>query len=185
VGANATSGDFFTAWRHGRNFVTNGPMLFLAADSGEPGDTIALPAAGGKVHVHAEALSSFPLRSLTVVTNGRPVASTADGKLDIVLDLKEGSWIAAVATADEPASDVELERYRQQSRLGGELPTRLHFAHTSPIYVTVSGKGARVPSSIDEARRMLKAFEEFAAKTAAPEFRVEILDAIAAARSKL
>jgi hypothetical protein len=185
VKTDATARDFLAAWRAGRNFVTNGPMLFLNADGREPGDSIALPAAGGKVRVHAEALSSMPLRTLAIVVNGRRVASDAEGKLDAQIEVKEGSWIAAVAALDEPGADADLERYRQESRLGGEAPTRLHFAHTSPIYVTVGGAGARVAASIEEARRMLDAFEAFARKTAAPEFQTEILQALAAARAKL
>ena len=185
LGADATVREFLAAWRAGRNFVTNGPMLFLRANDAEPGDTIALPAAGGKVRVRAEALSSDPLRTLAIMVNGRTMATGSNGTVEAELDLKEGAWIAAVATAEEPGADTDLERYRQPSRLGGEAPTRLHFAHTSPIYVTVGGVGARVASSVAEAGRMLDAFEAFARKTAAPEFQDEIIQAVATARRKL
>ena len=76
-------------------------------------------------------------------------------------------------------------RYRERNRNGGEEPSRLRFAHTSPIYVTVGGRGARVEASIAEARALLDAFEKFARETAAPEFRNEIMDAVATARTKL
>jgi lysophospholipase L1-like esterase len=185
VPEGATAREFLEAWRAGRNFVTNGPMVFLTANGSEPGDTIALPASGGKLHVRVEALARFPLRSVRIVVNGRAVASSPGGGLEADVDLKEGAWIAAVATAEEPMSDADRGRYRQTSRLGGEEPTGLHFGHTSPIYVTVGGAGARVEGSVREASRLLDAFAGFAQKTAAPEFRSEIADAIAAARTRL
>lgn len=187
VDGNATVREFLEAWRQGRNFVTNGPMLFLTADGRhEPGDTIKFPSTGGAVQVRVQARSDQPLRSLAIVVNGRTIATTARGELEARIPVTEGAWIAAVATAeDRSISAAELARYAQQSPLGGEAPTRLRFAHTSPIYVTVGGEGARVDAAIDEARRMLDAFEVFARKTAAPEFQPEILQAVAAARKRL
>lgn len=187
VGADATVRDFLASWRQGRNFVTNGPMLFLTADDRhEPGDTIELPATGGEVRVRVQALSDQPLRSLAIIVNGQTIATTGHGELEARVPIKEGSWIVAIATAeDRSISDADLARYALPNRLGGEMPTRLRFAHTSPIYVTVGGKGARVDAAIGEARRMLDAFEDFARKTAAPEFQQEILHAIAAARQRL
>ncbi|MDI1250589.1 MAG: CehA/McbA family metallohydrolase [Lacunisphaera sp.] len=187
VDGNATVREFLEAWRQGRNFVTNGPMLFLTADGRhEPGDTIKFPKSGGAVQVRVQVQFDQPLRSLAIVVNGKTIATTAQGELEVRVPVTEGSWIAAVATAeDHTISDAELARYAQQSPLGGETPTRLRFAHTSPIYVTVGGGGARVEAAIDEARRMLDAFEVFARKTAAPEFQPEILQAVADARKRL
>ena len=185
VPEGATAREFLEAWRGGRNFVTNGPMVFLRANGSEPGDTIALPASGGKLHVHVEALAHFPLQSVRIVLNGRVVATSPGSVLETDLDLKEGAWIAAVATAEAPMSDADRTRYRETSRLGGEEPTGLHFGHTSPIYVTVGGAGARVEGSVREASRLLDAFAAFAQRTAAPEFRNEIADAIAVARTRL
>ncbi len=189
VGPDATVRDFLEAWRRGRNFVTNGPMLFLTADTThEPGDTLSLPAAGGEVRVRAEALSDQPLRSLTIVVNGRSLAQAAAGAgvVETTVRLTAGAWIAACATAeDQSISEEELGRFREESRLGGEAPSRLQFAHTSPIYVDVGGAGAHVPSSVAEARRMLDAFADFVHENAAPEFQAEMSSAIARARERL
>lgn len=187
VGPQATVREFLENWRRGRNFITNGPMLFLTAGDGrEPGDTIEFPPSGGEVRVRAQAMSDQPLRSLVIVVNGRIAASTERGELEATLPIKEGSWIAALATAGETSlAAAELARYAQQSRLRGEAPTRLHFAHTSPIYVTVGGRGARVEAAIEEAHHLLDAFEVFARQTAAPEYQPEILDAVAGARQRL
>jgi len=105
----------------------------------------------------------------------------------VSLQIKEGTWIAARSTAeDRLLSDEELSRYQDKSDgLGGEYPCRLRFAHTSPIYVTVGGVGAAVPSSIDEARRMLEAFERYAVANASERDQREITDALRVARTKL
>ena len=64
-------------------------------------------------------------------------------------------------------------------------PCRLQFGHTSPVYVTVGGADAAIPTSLSEASRMLDAFERFALKTAAEQYRSEILEAQRMAREKL
>jgi hypothetical protein len=55
-------------------------------------------------------------------------------------------------------------------------PTRLRFAHTSPVYVTVVGKGPRVESSVEEARKMLAGFKRFARRQADEKYLAEILE---------
>lgn len=185
VPAGATPREFLAAWRRGRNFVTNGPMLLLTANGAEPGDTVALPGGGGKVHLRAEALSPTPLRDVRIVVNGEIVARGTSSVLEADITIERGAWIAAMATTDDGTPAAVLARYRQSSRLGGEEPTALRFAHTSPVYVTVAGRGARVERSVKEAETMLDAFEGFARRTAAPEHREEILTALAAARARL
>lgn len=187
AGPQASVRDFLRAWGQGRNFVTNGPMLFLSADgSREPGDTIAFASGGGAIHVRVEADSEQLLRSIAIIVNGRVVATGSGPTLDATVPIAEGSWIAATAEAeDRLLPDAALARYAQASRLGGEQPSRLRFAHTSPIYVTVGGAGARVARSVAEVRRLLAAFAVFARRTAAPPYQAEIIAAIAEARRRL
>ena len=133
VGESALIADFYEAWRRGRNFVTNGPMVFLTANgSSEPGDTIALPKSGGAVEVRATAFSDQPLRSLELVANGEVVASGVSA-VERRLPVRESTWIAARATAEDGfLSDEELGRYHTESGRGGERPTRLRYGHTGP-----------------------------------------------------
>jgi hypothetical protein len=186
AGRGASIGEFREAWRRGRNFVTNGPMIFLTAQaSHEPGDSIALPARGGTVDVRAEAVCDQPLRSLEIVLNGEVVASGISG-IEARVKLMRGSWIAARAAAEDRfLDDDELAVYHSESGRGGEKPTRLRFAHTSPVYVTCGGAGARVERSITEAHRMLDGFERFARAAAREPYRAEIAEALATARSNL
>jgi len=185
AGPSPTIAEFYQAWRSGRNFVTNGPTIFLTANgSREPGDTLALPAGGGPVDVKATAICDQPLRSLELVVNGE-VAAQGVSAVERRIELRESAWIAARATAEDGfLTDTELARYRSESGRGGERPTRLRFGHTSPIYAAVAGSAVRVPQSVAEAHRMLDGFEKFA-RAAAEQWRPEILSALAAARDKL
>jgi hypothetical protein len=189
VRKDASIEDFYRAWAEGRNFVTNGPVLFLEAESGEkPGDTIALPEGGGKVRVQVTALSDLPVRSLELVVNGEVAFESESltknsGLMGAAWDIKQGSWIAARCTAiDNLLTDEELATYANGER---EQPSRLRYAHTSPIYVSVGGKGAAVQSSIEEGFRMLDQFEVFARKTASKEHLQPILEATRKARTVL
>ena len=182
AGPNPTLSEFLEAWREGRNFVTNGPMIFLRTNKDQrPGDTIALPSKGGTVSFQVTAYSEQPLRSLESVANGKVVGKANIGpkqheaKLSLSLAIEEGTWIAARCTEeDQLPSDEQLRRYSRGGSLPEE-PCRLRFAHTSPIYVTVRGNRTHVTSSVKEAQEMLESFERFARKTAADGYLDEIL----------
>jgi hypothetical protein len=166
-------------------------MLFLRVNKKqEPGDTIALTSSGETALIEAEAIADQPITSLQVIINGQAVeaAPKIDGKtarLSVRVPVTAGSWIAARCTEeDRLLTDAELNAYT----LGGqqnEEPTRLRYAHTSPVCVTVEGKGPRVAASIAEAEKMLEAFERFASQGAAEEYRADILAAITKARQVL
>jgi len=185
AGDNPDLAGFLAAWREGRNFVTNGPMILLGTmDDKRPGDTIDLPPEGGKVTFRVEAHSDQPLRTVEIVANGKVKArarlgdAQRESMLTFSLDVAEGTWVAARCTdEDQLLSDEELSRYVQGT--GGTFPcepTRLRFAHTSPVYVTVGSKMPRVEASVEEARKMLAAFKRFARKQADAKYLSEILD---------
>jgi len=192
--SNSTLNEFNATWKAGKNFVTNGPMLFLTTRDGQrPGDTIKLPSEGGTVRFDVEALADQRIFGVELIVNGKVAASLAvdnprhvKGMAEI--EIKNGSWIAARCTArDGLLTDKELAVYRQ-----GDVreqycirPSRLRFAHTSPIYVTVGGQGTAVRKSIDEGLQMLDRFEVFARATAGPKYRSSILAAVQQARRKL
>jgi len=191
AGENPDLPAFWAAWRAGRNFVTNGPMLFLQVDGRQPGDEIALAGSPVELTIRAQALSEQPLTSLEIVINGSVVARADDIKGDraeVVTRwwVSEPCWIAARCTErDDWLSDSELAAGHAY---GGRLPCRpcrLRFAHTSPAYVTVNGRGVRVPAAVAEASRMLDAFETFARNQAAPAYLEEITAALADARRRL
>src|SRR5262249_39370322 len=123
-----------------------------------------------------------------LVVNGIVTASfPADGKRSVkgsaVVDVARGSWIAARCTArDDLLTDEELAAYANGDK---QQPSRLRFAHTSPLYVTVGGKRTAARASLEEGRRLIDRFEAFARKTAAPQYQTGMTDAIAQARKTL
>ncbi len=194
VAPDASLVDFYDAWKAGRNFVTNGPMLLLRAESGnQPGDTIELPKKGGSIKVHVEVFSDQPLTAVEMVVNGEVVSEidTDDAKhitRSIELQIVEGSWIAARCTArDDLLNDDELAEYKDSSGKKGlrVAPSRLRFAHTSPIYVTVGSKRVAVQHSIQEGLQMLDRFEIFAQETSDARYQVSLTEAIENARRHL
>jgi hypothetical protein len=189
VEPDATIAEFYDAWKAGRNFVTNGPMIFLeAADARHPGDTIDLPATGGELNVKVKALADQPLKTIELIQNGKVVhafqpQSDSAGQSETSIQVAEGCWIAARCVAyDQLLSDQELATYANGE---SEQPSRLRYAHTSPIYVTVDGKGAAVQASIDEGHRMLDQFEILTRRECDKDYLEPTLAAIETARQRL
>ncbi|MFC1737043.1 CehA/McbA family metallohydrolase [Candidatus Hydrogenedentota bacterium] len=196
---SATLLEFLDEWRKGRNFVTNGPMIFLAVDGKyRPGDEIDFGEQGKSVNVKVTALSDQPLSSLEIIVNGEVKGSARIGEncpsaeLDLDIKIEEGSWIAARATDDDQTlTEEEIQSYIRSVK-GKASPenarkglTSLRYGHTSPVYVRIGGKGARVQQSVNEARNMLNAFEPFARKNAREKYLAGILEALEEARTKL
>jgi hypothetical protein len=175
-------------WKAGRNFVTNGPMLFFSSGEGlEPGDSLLFD---GKLEktFRVKAISDSPLDLIEIVVNGNVVRSFQAGGVtnyseEVTLVLDESSWVCARCTdRDILLDDEELEAYRGPRITLYQDPNRLRFAHTSPIYFIKGGVGIAVEASIREGLAMLEKFREFAGEKAAPEFRDEILEATDRAR---
>lgn len=182
VDPSATLDQFNEAWKAGHNFVTNGPIIFLTGPGGEsPGDDIHLEGPIAELEFHVQVLSNQPLKVIEIVQNGEAVE-----KLDVVDDhrtehtfhipVQRGGWIAARATArDDLLSNSELQLYDNAPR---QRPSRLRFAHTSPIYLSVAGKPSGVCESLEEGLLMLDHLETFSRRHAAAnrqkDFKQEI-----------
>ena len=120
--------------KSGRSFVTNGPMPTLEVDGKGPGGACELPAAG-KVRITATVESYVPFTEVEVILNGK-VAARKDfdagaamgprlGRFDVELPIERSSWVALrVRGPDHP--------------LVFDGPA---WAHTSPVYVRVAGRG--------------------------------------------
>ena len=100
----------------GRNFVTNGPMLFLTVDGKPPGST--LPGATREVSVQVSASAAAPLEKVELIVDGAVAQSFQPGTkaftTAVKLKVQDGGWLAA--------------RCFEQNRL------TVRFAHTSPVY---------------------------------------------------
>jgi hypothetical protein len=188
-GMDATIQEFHKAWAQGKNFVTNGPMLFLETEEGyKPGDVIDLPSDGGPLTVKLTILADQPITAAELIINGesRSLLDAQDREkrkvsLKTQVRVNRGSWIAArCRVRDDLLSDEELAGFARKR--GSLAPCRLRYAHTSPIYVKVGGKGVAVRESIQEGLQMLDAFEEYAREQAAPCYHSMIAKAVSEAR---
>ncbi|HUQ90966.1 MAG TPA: CehA/McbA family metallohydrolase [Bryobacteraceae bacterium] len=110
--------DWVTAFKQGRTFATNGPMLFLKVDGKEPGEELRFAAGSRKLKIQLESKSAIPVDAVELVINGkpRPLSST--------VEIDRSSWIAARVTG--PSHRMVLNDTRA-------------FAHTSPVYVYLGG----------------------------------------------
>jgi len=113
----------------GRTFVTNGPMLQFLVDNKSAGETIRRNP-GESVRVRATAESQYPLDRMEVVVNGRVAATAkadAGGRtiaIDQAIPIAESGWLG-VRVSGPPHPDH---------------PGPSLFAHTSPVYLDVTGK---------------------------------------------
>lgn len=192
MGGKTSLQEFLEQWRAGKNFVTNGPMLLLTVDQQHrPGDTIELKAGGGKLSTEVIVHSPQPLTSLEIVVNGQIAHQATEAELKaavirIPIEIAAGAWLVArCTTEDQLLSDQELAAYEWGKPKMPRKSTRLRFAHTSPIYINVAGRGTRVDHSIQEAHAMLDALEKFSRKEADAESLVEIKQALKEARRRL
>ncbi len=194
VAEDASIEEFYRAWKRGSNFVTNGPILQLStASNRRPGDTIKLSPSGGTIDVRLEVVSDQPLQTVQLVVNGEVIEAfdiKGPKRVEVTrkVTVESGSWIVARCTArDGWLTDKELTPYDGRGTRDpfGVARSRLRFAHSSPIYVTVGGRGPLVRRSVEEGLVMLDRFDDFATATAAPAFQSSIQAALAAARDKL
>ena len=131
------------AVRAGRTFSTSGPLLEFTVEGRALGETVRMPAGGGRLEVYARATSIWPIHRLEVVANGKVVASTTSRRdrkvlsLRAKVDVADSTWLAARCGS------------RHVVWLYG--PVRLG-AHSSPIYVEVNG---RKPFSVADAEYMM------------------------------
>lgn len=131
------------AVRSGRTFSTTGPLLEFTVEGRTLGQTIRLPAGGGKLEVFARATSVWPIHDLEVVANGKVVAATRSKRdrktlsLRTKVEISDSTWLAA--------------RCGSRHMVWHSRPVRLG-AHTSPIYVEVNH---RKPFSVADANYMV------------------------------
>ena len=129
-------GEWIEAYRAGRTFVSNGPLLDFKVNGELPGAEIdAEP--GQQIGVEVQARSLVSMSSLEIVQNGEVIASAKGPSLELRLDhevtVGGSSWIAARVDGEfHPlvANDFRL------------------YAHTTPVWLNVGGKRHRDPEAL-------------------------------------
>jgi hypothetical protein len=125
------------AYRAGRTFATNGPLIDLEVENAAPGDEIALSDTGQSLLVKVEAVSIGQLERVEIVVNGQTVHTLTAAEPHRIagqfsLPARESMWVAAKAIGPK---DPHLAAELEGRKLGAG-----QFAHTSPVYVLVEGR---------------------------------------------
>jgi hypothetical protein len=150
----------YDAWcravRAGRTFLSGGPLVTLAVDGYQPGDTVPL-SGPGSVTVRATARSVFPLRSLELVRNGEVVARAEvnggrQAEISEELRVDGNAWIACRAFG----TDYHLDGWGRRV-----------FAHTSPVYVACGGDWTMTdPEGLRYIRTLVEGARDYVRHTA-------------------
>jgi hypothetical protein len=125
------------AYRAGRTFATNGPLIELKVGDALPGDEIALADDNQDLLVNVEAVSIGRLERVEIIANGKSVRTLTSAEPHRIagsfsLPADESLWIAAKALGSE---DRHLAAELEGRKIGPG-----QFAHTSPVYVLVKGR---------------------------------------------
>ena len=171
--------EYLEGLRKGRNFVTNGPMVFFKSANGlKPGDSFTLPDTGDTVGFEIEVISDSPLKSIEIVVNGEvkkrfmPTTGQTIFATFVTIEIDRSSWVCArCVDVDMLLTDTELAAYEGPPVRLNQKPNRLRFAHTSPIYMYCGKSDIAVKKSIEEGLRIIKAFRSFACANSDPEYR--------------
>src|SRR5262249_49157294 len=167
--------DWIAAYKHGRSFASNGPVLFLTVDGKEPGEDLRFAEGSQpKVRVKATVRSRTPAEKLEVIVNGKAVISRPAVQGEAIIDeqvpVTGSCWIAARAIG--PWSRLVLN----------DVQT---FAHTSPVYLSVADKPVK---SAEDARFWMDWIDQLIAQVNArgrfskPERQKEVTDLFRRAR---
>lgn len=183
---------FIKAWQEGKNFVTNGPMLFFQTVGGlQPGDSLKI-LDNKEITFLVEVISDSHIKTIELVANGEIVKSfqvphnAKRFKGNFEIKVSESTWICARCTDnDELLTDRELGKYRSPRTHLFQDPNRLRYAHTSPIYFYVNGKEIAIRKSVHEGLRIIDAFKEFARLNTSQKFLPIILTSVNKAREIL
>ncbi len=126
------------AYRLGRTYATNGPLVDLEVAGVKVGDQLDLPEGRHQLKGRIKAYSRMGLDRATIIVNGEPVKTlrSKGNRIDagFQVEVTKSSWIAAHVEGpvndDVEPWDLTPDQRNLQSQ----------FAHTSPVYVEVGGR---------------------------------------------
>lgn len=140
--------------RQGRAFVTNGPLVELSVNGMLPGETVSLPAGGGRIRVQGQVRSIVPLQKVTLFFNGKPVEEVplTDNRqaadLDKTLAVSASGWYH-LRVEGEPAQRFPLDTGYPQ-------------AFTNPVWVTVGDRPVRDRGSAEYSLKWIDKLQQLA-----------------------
>jgi len=116
------------AFRVGRTFVTNGPLLDFRINGRGPGEQIRLPAGGGPLQLEGRVESLAPPEKLEIVSNGNVIESTAAGEIRKTIQAPASGWYTLRVFGAKPRRPIE---------------DHFPFAETGAIYVLAGDQPIR------------------------------------------
>ncbi len=140
--------------RQGRAFVTNGPLVELSVNGMLPGESVIVPARGGRIRVEGRVRSIVPLQSVTLLFNGQPVEQiplSADRKsadLDKTLEVSGSGWYHL------RAEGVPADRF--------PLDTGYPQAFTNPVWIIVGDRPVRDRASAEYSLKWIDKLQQLA-----------------------
>ena len=120
------------AYKPGRSFASNGPVIRMTVDGKEPGEEIRADAPRA-VRVKALVRTQVPVDKVEIVVNGKVVVSRRELTLDDDVPLSRSSWIAVRALG--PWHRLVLNDAQA-------------FAHSSPVYAYFGNQPIGVRSDV-------------------------------------
>ncbi len=126
LGSKLDYAAWIAAFRTGRTFFTNGPLLDFRMDRYRPGDEIVLPAEGGAVELYGKLQSVVAVEKLEVLNNGQVIESVtvaAPGnaaEIHKTIQVSKSGWYTLRAVGSKPQRPTD-----------DDFP----YAETSPVYV--------------------------------------------------
>ncbi|MBI4663056.1 MAG: CehA/McbA family metallohydrolase [Verrucomicrobia bacterium] len=136
----------------GRTFISNGPLLEFHAGKSQSGDTLRL-SSPTNLAVFGRAKGRHNFNKLELVHNGKVVHAAAsravdghfEAAIDFNLEINEPSWLALrVPGGSMDSSGAVVVPPTTPVRGSGEAKNEMGealFAHTSPTYIELGGKG--------------------------------------------
>ena len=125
----------------GHSIATNGPLLGFTVEDKGPGDEIALPKGEHTLHYKGWLRSLTGVVNLEVVMNGEVIRrivlnpeNWTSAEIEGTVDVQRGGWLVLRAWNQMATPDV-FDLYP--------------YATTSPVYVTVGGKGVHDAEDAD------------------------------------
>ncbi|MCL4692625.1 MAG: CehA/McbA family metallohydrolase, partial [Candidatus Hydrogenedentes bacterium] len=131
------------AYREGRTFATNGPLVSVSVNGAGIGETVNL-GAPGEISVQVTAQSIWGIDSVELWQDGSLVAMLAasNGRVDeqITLPVQRSGWLLAIVKG--PAAPEVMNAPEGNAMVEGQ------YAITSPVYLDVAGVPlARAPEA--------------------------------------
>ena len=136
---------YLTAWREGRSFVTNGPLLDFKVEGSRPGGVVQ----GGVAQWNLDLRSASAVSYVEIIVNGEIVWSSeglsqaGEHSYSGKLELPVGGWVAARATGGETSWPSMAD---------------VPYGHTSPIWIGERGSTDPAVQRVS-AQDLLKALE--------------------------